>query len=174
MQSACTLRWSPRCGVPREYLHTSALPPSCVLDAGVAASVETVMDHQAHSTLPREAKGPVAPPPVLEGNLQAVVDEVAAWPEVSTTIHWHFADQTRVDGVDFYVGSEELGHLHLEGSIHLATTPALAAELIAEGVGKPFPYARGWTQANVARLGVSGAVAIFQRNYNRLRPNAQI
>ena len=130
------------------------------------------MTQHVHSTLPREAKGPVALAPRLKGDLQAVADAVASWPDVAATTHWHFADQTRIDGVDFYVGPQELGHLHLEGSIHLATTPTLAAELIDEGLGTPFAYARGWTQAKVARLGVAGAVALFRRNYDRLRSAA--
>ena len=95
---------------------------------------------------------------------------MAAWPEVQVSMHWHFSDQNRVDGVDFYVGDEELGHLHLDGSIHLATTAALQAELIGEGVGVPFPYARGWTHGSVRRLGVAAAAALFLRNYHRLRP----
>ncbi|MBE7217252.1 MAG: DUF5519 family protein [Caulobacteraceae bacterium] len=128
------------------------------------------MIEKAQSTLPREAKGAIAPPPRLEGDLQAIVDAVSAWPGVEATTHWHFADQSRIDGVDFYVGREELGHLHLDGSMHLATTPALSAELVGEGVGSPFTYARGWTQARVSRLGVEGATAFFRRNYDRLRP----
>ena len=126
----------------------------------------------AKSTLPRGAKGPIAAAPHLAGKLQAVVDQVSAWPGVQTTTHWHFADQTRIDGVDFYVGEDELGHLHLDGSIHLATTAALSAELIAEGLGSSFPYARGWTQSRVAQLGVGGAAAFIRRNYDRLRPAA--
>ena len=128
------------------------------------------MIEQAQSTLPRSAKGPLAPPPRLWDDLQAVVEAVAAWPEVQVTMHWHFSDYSRVDGVDFYVGDDELGHLHLDGSIHLATTAALQAELIGEGVGTLFPYARGWTQGSVRRLGVAGAAALFLRNYHRLRP----
>ncbi len=128
------------------------------------------MTEHAHSTLPREAKGRMAPPPTLSGDLQSVADRVASWPEVAATTHWHFADQDRVDGIDFYVGAEELGHLHLDGSIHLATTPELGAQLVAEGVGSPFRYARGWTQASVTRLGVAGAVDLFRRNYSRLCP----
>ena len=128
------------------------------------------MTEQAHSTLPREAKGPLAPPPTLTGDLRTVAEAVGAWPEVTATTHWHFADQGRIYGVDFYIGAEELGHLHLDGSIHLATTPSLLAELVAEGSGSSFRYARGWTQAGVAHLGVAGAVALFRRNYDRLRP----
>lgn len=132
------------------------------------------MIDQAHSTLPRDAKGPLAPAPALKGDLQAVADAVASWGDVASTTHWHFADQSRVDGIDFYVGAEELGHLHLEGSIHLATTPALQAELVGEGLGSPFRYAKGWTQARVADLGVAGAVAMFRRNYDRLRSGSHL
>ena len=128
------------------------------------------MTDQALSTLLREAKGPLAPPPVLGGQAQAVADAIAAWPEVEATTHWHFNDQTRVDGIDFYVGPHELGHIHLDGSMHLATTPELGAELVAEGLAKPFPWAQGWTMAKTSHLGVDAAVAFFRRNYERLRP----
>ena len=130
------------------------------------------MTDQALSTMQRGAKGPLAPPPVLGGTVQAVADAIAAWPEVEATTHWHLNDHTRVDGIDFYVGPDELGHIHLDGSIHLATTPELGAELVAEGFGKPFPWAKGWTMANIGRLDVGRAVALFRRNYDRLRPVA--
>ena len=87
------------------------------------------MMDQALSTLPRRAKGPIAPPPALAGKLKEVADAVAGWPDVEATIHWRFDQPNRVDGVDFYVGSDELGHIHLDGSIHLATPPWLGSEL---------------------------------------------
>ncbi len=130
------------------------------------------MTSQAVSTLPRAAKGPLAPPPELNAAIQAVADLIAAWPGVIATTHWHFQDQQRVDGIDFYVGPDELGHIHLDGSIHLATTPRLGATLVAEGLGRPFPWARGWTMASVSRLGTASAAALFRRNYDRLRPAA--
>jgi hypothetical protein len=99
-----------------------------------------------------------------------VADAIAAWPEVAASTHWHLRDRGRVDGIDFYVGPDELGHVHLDGSIHLATTPELGAKLMAEGLGRPFPWARGWTMASVSSLGVESAVALFRRNYDRLRP----
>lgn len=128
------------------------------------------MIEQALSTLPREAKGRIAPPPMLDGTLKVVADTVATWPEVGATTHWHLADQTRVDGVDFYIGKDELGHIHLDGSIHLATSPTLGAEMVAEGLGRPFPYAHGWTMSSIRALGVEGTIALFRRNYDRLRP----
>lgn len=124
---------------------------------------------QTPSTLSRTAKGPIAPPPVLAGKLKAVADAVAAWPGVEATVHWRFGQPNRVDGVDFYVGPDELGHIHLDGSIHLATPPRLGSELVAEGLGKPFVWARGWTEASIYRLGVDRSVALFRRNYDRLR-----
>ncbi len=138
----------------------------------VAPSKDTDLTVQALSTLPREAKGPLAPPPVLGGPLQTAADVIAGWPEVEATTHWHFSDQTRVDGIDFYVGADELGHIHLDGSIHLATTPELGAKLVAEGLGRPFPWAHGWTTVSIGRLGVDAAVAAVRRNYDRLRPAA--
>jgi hypothetical protein len=131
------------------------------------------MTDQARSTLPRAAKGPIAPPPALTGTLKAVADTIAAWPDVEATVHWRFDKPGRVDGVDFYVGSDELGHIHLDGSIHLATSPRLRSELVAEGLGKPFVWGRGWTTANVHRLGVDGSVALFRRNYDWLRPSSE-
>ena len=128
------------------------------------------MIEHAHATLPREGKGRMAPAPAVEGPLKDVVDAVAGWAEVVVTTHWHFMDQNRIDGIDFYVGADELGHLHLDGSIHLATSPTLGAQLVADGLGRPFPYARGWTTSSVAALGTDGAVALFRRNYDRLRP----
>ena len=131
------------------------------------------MTDTALSTLPRAAKGPLAPPPVLGGTMQQVADAIGAWPEVQATTHWRLGDHTRVDGIDFYVGADELGHIHLDGEIHLATPPDLGAELVAEGLGRPFRWAKGWTVVDIDRLGVEAAVAVVRRNYDRLRPAAQ-
>jgi hypothetical protein len=57
------------------------------------------MIKQALSTLPREAKGPLAPPPALDGPLRVITDMIAAWPEVGATTHWHLHDCDRVDRV---------------------------------------------------------------------------
>lgn len=126
------------------------------------------MTEHALSTLPRSAKGPIAPPPALGGALREIADAIAAWPRVEATTHWHLYDRGRVDGIDFYVGAVELGHVHLDGAIHLATAPELGAAMVAEGLGRPFPWIRGWTLASVDRLGVDGAVALFRRTYDRL------
>lgn len=126
------------------------------------------MNTKALGTLPRSAKGPIAPAPRLEGSLQAVVDAVSGWPGIDTTVHWHLVLRDRIDGVDFYWHDEELGHLHLDGSIHLATSPALGRTMIAEGVARPFAYEEGWVEEQVARIGVDAAVTLFRRQYDDL------
>ena len=126
------------------------------------------MSNQAIGTLPRAAKGPIGPPPPLTGTMREVADAVAGWPGVVTTVHWYLFDQSRVDGVDFYLGEDELGHLHLDGSIHLATSPELGRKLIAEGAAKPFRYQRGWVEEQVRRIGATASIALFRRNYELL------
>ena len=130
------------------------------------------MDFFGSKKLTRAEKGPVAPPPALGGSLQDIVDQVASWSGVITTVHWHFSDHTVVDGVDFYVGEEELGHLHLDGSIHLATRPALASKLIEEGAAAPFRYQRGWVEAQAGRIGQGAAIDLFRRNYDFVKSSA--
>jgi hypothetical protein len=132
------------------------------------------MSNQAIGTLDREQKGRVAPPPTLQEPLQSIVDAVASWPGVVTTVHWHPADRSRIDGVDFYLADQELGHLHLNGDIHLATCPELGHALIAEGVAQPFRYLPGWVEAQVRRVGSAAAIALFRRNYERLHAVARV
>lgn len=125
------------------------------------------MTDQALGTLAREEKGVVAPPPALDARL-APIAAIGDWPGVAATTHWGLYDPTRVDGIDFYVGATELGHVHLDGSIHLATTPALGAAMIAEGVARPFRYQRGWVCENVATIGPAATLDLFRRNYDRI------
>lgn len=126
------------------------------------------MHDTAVGTLARADKGPVAPPPVVAGPIGAVAAAVGAWPGIATTTHWDLYDPAKVDGIDFYAGEAELGHIHLDGSIHLATSPALGAAMVAEAAARPFPYARGWVCADVAAIGPDAAIALFRRNYDRL------
>lgn len=122
----------------------------------------------AIGTMARAKKGPVRPPPVLEGVLGLVADAVAGWPGVIATVHWNLFQRSQVDGVDFYVGTEELGHIHLDGWVHLATSPSLGAALVADGLARPFPYEEGWVHAQVQAIGAEAAVALFRSNYDRL------
>lgn len=127
------------------------------------------MSTAALGTLPRNQKGPLGPPPALATPLQQVTDVVSAWPGIDTTVHWHFSNKNQIDGVDFYWGEKELGHIHLDGSIHLATSPELGRTMIEEGVAEAFPYQRGWVEENVMAIGMAATVALFRRNYEALQ-----
>ncbi len=126
------------------------------------------MNDHALGTLTRAEKGPVQPPPSLEGPLGTVAAAVGGWPGVIATVHWDLFRPSRVDGVDFYLADEELGHVHLDGSLHLATSPTLGRALIAEGLARPFRYQQGWVCETVRRIGPDAAIALFRRNYDRL------
>ncbi len=128
----------------------------------------TTTDH-ALGTLARSEKGLVAPPPMLDGPLGTVADAIARWSDVIATTHWYLFDPSQVDGIDFYVGERELGHIHLDGSIHLATSPSLGDALIAEGRARPFRYQRGWVCERVQAIGSDAAISLFRRNYDWLR-----
>ena len=102
------------------------------------------MTEQTQGTLDRASKGPIAPPPILNGMTAAVADTVATWPNVVPTAHWDVYDSSRVDGIDFYVGEDELGHIHLDGSIHLATlkVTAKAKPMLRRRTGRPLSFDR--------------------------------
>ena len=105
----------------------------------------------------------------LSERSQKLSPDGRAW---TATAHWDLYDPSRVDGIDFYVGEQELGHIHLDGRLHLATSPDLGAALVAERLARPFRYGRGWVCEYVGNIGPDATVALFHRNYERLLPLA--
>jgi hypothetical protein len=77
-----------------------------------------------------EEKGQILPPPVLSKYPQMVSEEIQKWSNIISATHWDLYDRTKVDGADFYVGKKELGHIHLDGWVHLATNKALAQVML--------------------------------------------
>jgi hypothetical protein len=94
------------------------------------------------ATMSRREKGRVAPPPRLAPAAQRVADEVAALPHVIVQAHWEIGSQTEVNGTDFYVGEDELGHIHLDGEAHVPIGRALAEVLIRAKLAQRFPWSR--------------------------------
>ncbi len=101
-------------------------------------------------TMSRRAKGRVAPPPRLAPAAQAVADAVAALPGVIAQAHWEIGSQTAVNGTDFYVGEDELGHIHLDGEAHVPLGHALVAVVIRAGLGRRFPWSREFVVVDTA------------------------
>ena len=121
-----------------------------------------------------EEKGPIAAPPTLAGPAERVNVAVQAWPQVTSAAHWHLYQPGKVDGADFYVGDEELGHIHLNGEVHLPTSPEQYKALMAEGRASRFPYGNSeyqhWLLFTIrSEADADYAVTLFERNYERIQ-----
>jgi hypothetical protein len=101
-------------------------------------------------TMSRTAKGRVAPPPRLPTSAQRVADAIAALPGVTAQAHWEIGSQTEVNGVDFYVGEEELGHIHLDGEAHIPVGDRLGRALIAQKLAKRFRWSSEFVVVDTA------------------------
>lgn len=113
-------------------------------------------------------KGRFAPPPALPKHAQSVAEALADWPDVHARTHWLLGDETEVDGADFYLGDEELGHLHLDGEAHIAVGVKLRNALIAGALAKPFHWSTAFVVLRVASTrDVAHAKWLFQLAYDR-------
>jgi hypothetical protein len=119
-----------------------------------------------------EEKGKIAPPPIMTIYPQMVSVAIQQWKNVIAATHWDLYDNTKVDGADFYVGKNELGHIHLDGSVHLATTNELRIPLLENNLAKKFPYGgryEGWVLLKITNeIDAKQAIWLFQLNYERL------
>ena len=111
------------------------------------------------------------PPPVLDAPFQDLSETVQSWPGVLAATHWHLSGNGQVDGADFYRDGEELGHIHLDGEVHLATSPAIARALIAAGAAERFPWAGAgeWATYRIrSEAGLRHAERLFRLSYDYL------
>jgi len=116
-----------------------------------------------------EDKGQILPAPVLSKYPQMVSEEIQKWCNIISATHWDLYDKTKVDGADFYVGEKELGHIHLDGWVHLATNKELAQAMLKNKLAIKFPYAQNWVMFSIAnKQNVKKAILLFQLNYDRL------
>ena len=125
-----------------------------------------------HTIVPMKLseKGRFAPPPKLPRYSQQVSETLATWPDVLARTHWELGDERRVDGADFYVGEEELGHLHLYDEAHVAMHPKLAAAVIAAGLAQRSPWTAEVVEHDVAGpADVKQVLWLFELSYDRLR-----
>ena len=115
-------------------------------------------------------EGPIQPAPHLHGLAQDVSTELQSWPGMIAATHWQLGDSTRVDGAEFHVEEGgELGHIHLNGEIHLALTKALRDQLVALKLAKPFRWSDAWVTASLSsRQEADHALWLFRLGYDRL------
>ena len=70
---------------------------------------------------------------------------------------------------DFYVGEKELGHIHLDGEMHLCVTVGLRRRLIEGGLAEALPWAEDCIQAPISnRRDAKNALWLFRLAYDRL------
>ena len=117
-----------------------------------------------------EDKGPFAPAPVIDGPAGVIAAEIATWPCVQARAHWHLYRPTKMDGADFYVGTEELGHIHLDGEAHLALTQPMRDAALRDGTGHaaPWPGYETWLHVAITEATSVEALALFRANHARL------
>jgi len=117
-----------------------------------------------------EEKGTIVPPPVLSTYPEMVSRTVQQWEGIISATHWEIYDRNQPNGADFYVGALELGHIHLDGEIHLAITSKLADVLIKAGLAQKFPWGRDWVQFKIRNdAAVNHGIWLFRLNYDRLK-----
>ncbi len=115
-------------------------------------------------------KGPIVKAPILKGPAQKVSLEMQTWPEIISATHWTIGDSTKVNGADFYVGEKELGHIHLDGEMHLSLTKSLSQKLISAGLANRFPWGDNWIQFEVKdNESAKHAEWLFRIGYDRLK-----
>ncbi len=115
-------------------------------------------------------KGRYAPPPELEPAAEHVSQTLASWPGVHARTHWLLGDEREVDGVDFYYGEEELGHIHLESQAHVMHAQPITEALIQAGLGRKFHWNRDVVVFDIRQpADVLHALWLFQLSYDRRR-----
>ncbi len=119
-------------------------------------------------------KGSFAPPPRLPHAAQALSELLACWPRVHARTHWRLGDERFVDGADFYLEQDELGHLHLDGEAHVAVGEKLAAALVRAGLASRFRWSPAFVTHPIAsEADVKHGAWLFQLRYDALEGAAE-
>ena len=113
-------------------------------------------------------KGRYAPPPQLEPAAERVSNVLAGWSGVHARTHWLLGDEQVVDGADFYLGQEELGHLHLDSAAHVVHSFPVATALIKAGLAQRFHWNREIVVFEIRNeADVAHALWLFELSYER-------
>ena len=115
-------------------------------------------------------EGVIQPAPALRGKAQEVSLELQKWDGMQAVTHWQLGSSERVDGAEFHVDDKELGHIHLNGEMHLLLTKRLSEALIESGLASKFPWGAEWVQASIGTESErERALWLFRLGYDHLR-----
>jgi hypothetical protein len=118
-------------------------------------------------------KGKIQPPIELPEFPEMVSKAVQNFHQVISATHWDLYDRKKPDGADFYVGEAELGHIHINGEVHLATDLELRKKILKFGLARPFSYTGGvydgWVEFSIRNsVDAHQAITLFELNFRRL------
>lgn len=115
-------------------------------------------------------EGVIQAAPALRGKAQELSLELQRWEGMQAVTHWQLGNSEKVDGTEFHVDDKELGHIHLNGELHLLLTKRLSKVLIQDGFAEKFPLGAEWVQASVTTEGErERARWLFRLGYDHLR-----
>ena len=115
-------------------------------------------------------EGVIQPAPALRGMAQEVSLELQKWDGMQAVTHWQLGNSEKVDGAEFHVNDKELGHIHLNGEMHLLLTKRLSRALIQNGLAEKFPWGAEWVQAPLSTESErERALWLFRLGYDHLR-----
>ena len=116
-----------------------------------------------------QEKGNIIPPPTLSHSSEIVSQQIQKWEGIISATHWEIWDNNKPNGADFYVGELELGHIHLDDMLHIASTNQLSATLIKAKLAQKFPYAANWIQFKIKdEKTAKHAIWLFKLHYDKL------
>lgn len=116
-----------------------------------------------------QEKGPVLPPPILKPTLEAISLAIQSWPGITAATHWDLYNRSKPDGADFYVGDDEVGHIHLDGEVHIPLDASLSKAVLGAALAEKFPYGKYWVFTTVrTKAEAAHAEWLFRLSYDRV------
>jgi len=110
--------------------------------------------------------------PELQDAAQKVAMEVGSWNGVVSKGRrsaWRIGHEQEIDGVGFYVGDIEFGHIHLNSAAHIMLPPPVADSLAAAKVVRGSSWAHGQVEMAIRNQeDIGRAVMFFRLSYEVL------
>jgi hypothetical protein len=95
--------------------------------------------------------------------MTVLVEQVSAWPGVSVRDH-------RFGGVEFRLGTREIGHIHAFGIVDIPFTVKIRDALVRSGKAERHHWLpdSGWTTIHVEKQGSGNALKLLRLSYLRI------
>jgi hypothetical protein len=100
--------------------------------------------------------------------MRCLVEQVSAWPGVSTREH-------RFGGVEFRLGAREIGHVHDFGTVEIPFIAKIRNVLLRSGMAERHRWLAesGWTTIRIEGGGIDNAVRLLRLSYLRIQMKSQ-